>query len=44
MDLERNLIGRINIGDSLTTAAAARPGQLALVDGGRTWTYRALNG
>jgi acyl-CoA synthetase (AMP-forming)/AMP-acid ligase II len=44
MDLERNLIGRINIGDSLTRAAAARPGQLALVDGGRRWTYRALNG
>jgi len=43
MDLERNLISRINIGDSLTRAAAARPGQLALVDGARSWTYRALN-
>ncbi len=28
MDLARNLIGRINVGDSLTRSAAARPGQL----------------
>ena len=29
MDLARNLIGRINVGDSLTRTAATRPGQLA---------------
>ncbi len=28
MDLARNHIGRINVGDSLTRSAAARPGQL----------------
>jgi long-chain acyl-CoA synthetase len=44
MDLERNLISRINIGDSLTRTAAARPGQPALVDGPRSWSYRELNG
>ncbi len=44
MDLSRNLIGRINVGDSLTRSAAARPGQLALVDGARRWTYAELNG
>jgi long-chain acyl-CoA synthetase len=43
MDLARNLIGRINIGDSLTRSAAARPGQLAVVDGGRRWTYAEFN-
>jgi long-chain acyl-CoA synthetase len=35
VDLARNLIGRINVGDSLTRTAAARPGQLAVVDGER---------
>ncbi len=44
MDLSRNLIGRINVGDSLTRSAAARPGQLAIVDGGRRWTYAEFNG
>ena len=44
MDLARNLIGRINVGDSLTRTAAARPGQLAVVDGPRRWTYAELNG
>jgi hypothetical protein len=33
MDLARNLIGRINVGDSLTRTAASRPDQLAVVDG-----------
>ena len=28
MDLARNLIGRINVGDSLTRTAAARPGNI----------------
>ena len=44
MDLVRNLIQRINVGDSLTRSAAARPGHLAVVDGGRQWTYREFNG
>jgi acyl-CoA synthetase (AMP-forming)/AMP-acid ligase II len=39
VDLARNLIQRINVGDSLTRAAAARPGQVAIVDGSRRWTY-----
>ena len=43
MDLARNLIQRINVGDSLTRAAAARPGQLAVVDGPRRWTYPEFN-
>jgi len=43
MDLARNLIQRINVGDSLTRSAAARPGQLALVDGDRRWTYAEFN-
>ena len=44
MDLARNLIGRINVGDTLTRAAAARPGQLAVVDGGRRFSYADFNG
>jgi acyl-coenzyme A synthetase/AMP-(fatty) acid ligase len=32
VDLARNLIQRINVGDSLTRSAAARPGHLAVVD------------
>jgi hypothetical protein len=39
VDLARNLIGRINVGDSLTRTAAARPGQLAVVDGERRLSY-----
>ena len=44
MDLARNLIGRINVGDTLTRTAAARPGQLAVVDGDRRFTYAGFNG
>ncbi len=44
MDLARNLIQRINVGDSLTRSAAARPGHLAVVDGARRWTYTEFNG
>ncbi len=44
MDLARCLIQRINVGDSLTRSAAARPGQLAVVDGPRRWTYAQFNG
>ena len=43
MDLARNLIGRINVGDSLTRTAVSRPDQLAVVDGDRRLTYRAFN-
>jgi long-chain acyl-CoA synthetase len=43
MELARNLIGRINVGDSLTRSAATRPGQLAVVDGDRRLTYQDFN-
>src|SRR3954454_5288420 len=43
MELAENLIQRINVGDSLTRTAAARPDQVAVVDGERRWTYRELN-
>ncbi len=43
MDLARNLIGRINVGDSLTRSAATRPDQLAVVDGNRRLTYKTFN-
>ena len=43
MNLARNLIGRINVGDSLTRTAAARPGQLAVVDGERRLSYADFN-
>ncbi|GAA4833207.1 acyl-CoA synthetase [Actinomycetospora corticicola] len=39
MDLERNLVQRVNVGDALTRSAFARPTQLAVVDGARRWTY-----
>ncbi len=44
MDLARNLIGRINVGDTLTRTAAARPRQLAVVDGDRLFSYADFNG
>ena len=43
MQLEENLIQRVNVGDSLTRSAALRPGRPALVDGGRRFTYAELN-
>jgi long-chain acyl-CoA synthetase len=43
VDLARNLIGRINVGDSLTRTAASRPDQLAVVDGDRRLTYAEFN-
>jgi acyl-CoA synthetase (AMP-forming)/AMP-acid ligase II len=42
-NLARNLIGRVNVGDSLTRSAAARPAQLAVVDGERRMTYQDFN-
>ena len=44
MDQASNLIGRINVGDSLTRTAATRPGQLAVVDGDRRFSYAEFNG
>jgi acyl-CoA synthetase (AMP-forming)/AMP-acid ligase II len=43
VDLDRNLIQRVNIGDSLTRAAAARPEHVAVADGDRRFSYAALN-
>jgi long-chain acyl-CoA synthetase len=43
VDLARNLIGRINVGDSLTRTAASRPDRLAVVDGDRRLTYAEFN-
>lgn len=43
MELTRNLIQRVNVGDSLTRTAAARPQQLAVVDGRCRWTYAEFN-
>jgi acyl-CoA synthetase (AMP-forming)/AMP-acid ligase II len=43
MDLARNLIGRVNVGDSLARSAAARPGRLAVVDGRRRFSYADFN-
>ncbi|MEJ2866794.1 AMP-binding protein [Actinomycetospora sp. OC33-EN08] len=43
MDLQRNLVQRINVGDALTRSAFARPGQLAVVDGDRRLTYAELD-
>jgi long-chain acyl-CoA synthetase len=43
VDLARNLIQRVNIGDSLTRSAAARPDHPAVVDGDRRWTYAEFN-
>jgi long-chain acyl-CoA synthetase len=43
VDLARNLIQRVNIGDSLTRAAATRPEHLAVVDGDRRFAYGDFN-
>jgi acyl-CoA synthetase (AMP-forming)/AMP-acid ligase II len=42
-DLHRNLIQRVNVGDSLTRTAARYPEALALCDGTRRLTYREFN-
>jgi acyl-CoA synthetase (AMP-forming)/AMP-acid ligase II len=41
--VDQNLIQRVNIGDTLTRSAAARPDHLAVVDGDRQWTYAEFN-
>lgn len=43
MELHRNLIQRVNVGDALTRVAFARPEAPALVDGERRWTYAELD-
>ena len=43
LELAKNLITRVNIGDALTRTAGRLPDQLALVDGPRRWTYAELN-
>src|SRR3954452_190328 len=44
MEPAQNLVQRVNVGDSLTRAAAARPDQPAVVDGDRRWSYAEFNG
>lgn len=42
-ELASNLIHRVNVGDSLVRSAARYPDRLAVVDGGRRFTYAELN-
>src|SRR5665647_2457145 len=42
-EVENNLIHRVNVGDSLTRAAARYPRSLALADHARRLTYPELN-
>jgi acyl-CoA synthetase (AMP-forming)/AMP-acid ligase II len=42
-EIHRNLIQRVNVGDSLTRTAARHPDALALADGARRLTYREFN-
>jgi acyl-CoA synthetase (AMP-forming)/AMP-acid ligase II len=42
-ETQRNLIQRVNVGDSLTRTAARCPDALALADGSRRLTYREFN-
>ena len=42
-EIHRNLIQRVNVGDSLTRTAARYPDALALADGSRRLTYREFN-
>ncbi|WP_375480362.1 AMP-binding protein [uncultured Jatrophihabitans sp.] len=43
LELATNLITRVNVGDALTRTAGRVPNTLAVVDGGRRWTYAQLN-
>ncbi|MCL2583493.1 MAG: AMP-binding protein [Streptosporangiales bacterium] len=42
-EIQRNLIQRVNVGDSLTRSAARYPDRTALVDGARRFSYREFN-
>ena len=44
LELEWNLIHRVNVGDALARTAAAHPHQEAIVDGARRFSYAELNG
>ena len=41
--MDTNLIHRVNVGDTLTRTAARYPGNTAVVDGDRRFTYAELN-
>jgi acyl-CoA synthetase (AMP-forming)/AMP-acid ligase II len=43
-EIQRNLIQRVNVGDSLTRTAARYPDAPALIEPGRRLTYREFNG
>jgi acyl-CoA synthetase (AMP-forming)/AMP-acid ligase II len=43
LDLARNLVTRVNVGDALTRTAVRTLDQLAVVDGDRRWSYAELN-
>jgi acyl-CoA synthetase (AMP-forming)/AMP-acid ligase II len=43
VEIQRNLIQRVNVGDSLTRTAARHPHATALVDGKRRLTYAEFN-
>ena len=42
-ELFRNLVRRVNIGDTLTRSASRMPEKIALIDAGRRYSYRELN-
>ena len=43
LDLQKNLVTRVNVGDMLTRTAWRSPEHEAVVDGPRRLTYRELN-
>src|ERR1700759_2270021 len=43
MDVHRNLIGRVNVGDMVTRSAARDPHAEAVIDGERRFTYADFN-
>src|SRR5664279_1036358 len=43
IDLAKNLVTRVNVGDGLTRTAGRMPDKLAVVDGERRWTFDELN-
>ncbi len=42
-ELFRNLVRRVNIGDTLTRSASRMPEKIALIDADRRYSYRELN-
>jgi acyl-CoA synthetase (AMP-forming)/AMP-acid ligase II len=43
LEIERNLIHRVNVGDIVTRSAARAPGDLAVIDGDRRVSYAELD-